>query len=263
MKNLKKFIVVTLIFAMTLSMAACGKKKESTKDNTPVEPISVMGDAKENTLKLSPNGSILEISCEDYSATGVDDAALEDFIKKATDEYNYKYGSDKVDFVEYKNEQGFVRTAIQYKDIEDYNRFNSLDLDVTLYDADTPDQILRDEIASENDATPVVEAEEISEEELAMAGYSLDDLEALEQGGGDASATDAIATFTDASSGSEVKSSDISGDNLMMIVTEEPMNFVINGGTVLYTNSHAETLDSNKARSLGKGKAVIVYAFEF
>ena len=269
MRKLKNTILGILIGTLIFTQTSCGKQEEvTTTEEEKIIPVSVMGDITENTLKISPNGTILEIACEDYKDTSVDVSNLSNFIKSEVDEFNYKNGEEKVKFIEYNEENGFVRTALQYSDINSYNEFNSLDVQISLYKADVPNEILRAELASENDAKPVVMKPKVSEEELAEAGYSLEDLEKLEQQENKAavdtaSISDAIATLTDATSGNVLNSNDISGDSLMMIVTDEQINIVVNSGKVRYANKYADITGENSASTLGKGKSVVVYEYEF
>ena len=262
-----KLVAVCLIFVMLLSTASCGKKDENTSDE-PVEAVSVMGDIRENTLKLSPNGSILEIACEDYSGTSVDVTGLEQYIKSEIDKYNSETGTNDVTFTEYKEENGFVRTAISYSNMDAYNDFNALDILVSLYNKDEVDEIAKEYTASQTDAAVAapIDTADISEEELAAAGYDLEDLEELEEEQdipGISTSTDAVATFTDASTKETVKSGDIDNSSYMMIVTSEKYNFVFNGGKVLYTNRFCEALNENTVSASGDGKSIIIYTYEF
>ena len=131
------------------------------------------------------------------------------------------------------------------------------------------DEILKEELASAQDATPVVQTapEDINEEELLEAGYSMEDIEEIESGSmdleGTATETDAIATFTDAATLSTVNSDEIEGASYMMLITDEPYVYSVNGGKILYYNKHAELVDSSTIKADGVGKTIVIYEFNY
>jgi hypothetical protein len=257
---------MTLIMGLT----ACGKKK----DDGPVEKISVIGDVNETTLKLNANGSVIEIACEDFAHTeaAIDTSTLEEFIKSEIDKYNAEAGGNKITFLEYQNDDNFVRTAIQYIDIDTYNSFNLMELAMSEFNKEAADKIVKDEQASLTDAAKSIDMEEMSEEEkaeleeeLAGAGYNLEDIESglLDETASEGDADELVATFTDASTGSVVKSDEITDSSYMMIITDEPMNYYINGGKIVYYNKNCELVNETTVKVSGEGKAVIVYTFNF
>ena len=278
-KNAGRVLCGALVLAMAFSLTACGKKKEeASSENEIIQHISFIGDTNENTIKVSPNGIITEISVEDYSGTEIDTSSIENYVNSEIDKYNKDKGENEITLLEIDAQQSVVKTAIQYNDITAYNEFNGYDVTLAAYNKDEPDKIAQKEaaeIASSNDALPDFVEDDlanISEEELAAAGYTLDDLERLEEtlkeergektsSSDNASVTDAVATFTNASGQNVVESNQITGDTMMMLITDMDAKFIFNGGTVYYTNKHAELADENSARSLGDGKAVIVFDF--
>ena len=263
-------ICLLLVLTMILGLTACGKKK----DDGPVEQISVIGDVNETTLKLNANGSVIEIACEDFSHTDtpIDTSALEEFIKTEIASYNAEAGGNKITFLEYKNENNFVRTAIQYVDLETYNSFNMMELAMSEFNKDAADKVAKDEQASLTDAVQDVDMTDMSEEEkaelaeeLAGAGYSLEDLEdgMLEDVASEGDAEELMATFTDASTGGVIKSDEITDSSYMMVITDEPMNYYINGGKIVYYNKNCELVNETTVKVSGEGKAIIVYTFNF
>ena len=269
-KSYTKYICLVLIMTLIMGLTACGKKK----DDGPVEKISVIGDVNETTLKLNANGSVIEIACEDFAHTeaAIDTSTLEDFIKSEIDKYNAEAGGNKITFLEYQNEDNFVRTAIQYIDIDTYNSFNLMELAMSEFNKDAADKIVKDEQASLTDAAKSIDMEEMSEEEkaeleeeLAGAGYNLEDIESglLDETASEGDAEELVATFTDASTGSVVKSDEITDSSYMMIITDEPMNYYINGGKIVYYNKNCELVNETTVKVSGEGKAVIVYTFNF
>lgn len=269
-KSYTKYICLVLIMTLIMGLTACGKKK----DDGPVEKISVIGDVNETTLKLNANGSVIEIACEDFAhnEAAIDTSTLEDFIKSEIDKYNAEAGGTKITFLEYKNEDNFVRTAIQYTDIDTYNSFNLMELAMSEFNKEAADKIVKDEQASLTDAAKSIDMEEMSEEEkaeleeeLAGAGYNLEDIESglLDETASEGDADELVATFTDASTGSVVKSDEITDSSYMMIITDEPMNYYINGGKIVYYNKNCELVNETTVKVSGEGKAVIVYTFNF
>ena len=105
----------------------------------------------------------------------------------------------------------------------------------------------------------------ISQNLIVNPGCSLEDIEDIESGSmdleGTATETDAIATFTDAKTMSVVNSDEIEGASYMMVITDEPYVYSVNGGKILYYNKHAELIDDSTVRVDGKGKSVIIYEF--
>ncbi len=269
-KSYTKYICLVLIMTLIMGLTACGKKK----DDGPVEKISVIGDVNETTLKLNANGSVIEIACEDFAHTeaAIDTSTLEEFIKSEIDKYNAEAGGNKITFLEYQNDDNFVRTAIQYIDIDTYNSFNLMELAMSEFNKEAADKIVKDEQASLTDAAKSIDMEEMSEEEkaeleeeLAGAGYNLEDIESglLDETASEGDADELVATFTDASTGSVVKSDEITDSSYMMIITDEPMNYYINGGKIVYYNKNCELVNETTVKVSGEGKAVIVYTFNF
>ena len=256
--NMKKLGLLLLIALLSFTLAGCAwkKDKDEAEEEEYVRP-STIGDVDETTLKINPNGTLTEIAVEDFSGTDIDTAGIESFINEEIDAYNNEAGVSKISLIEFQENDGVVKTAIQYSDVASYNEFNMMDITIALYDATSADDILKEELASAQDATPAVTAAptEINEEELLEAGYSLEDLE------GTATETDAIATFTDAKTMSVVNSDEIEGASYMMVITDEPYVYSVNGGKILYYNKHAELIDDSTVRVDGKGKSVIIYEF--
>ena len=255
-------ISIFMIVIMLFSLAGCGKKKE---EDVEIEKVSYIGDITENTLQFNSDGTLLEISCEDFSGTEVDTSNLESYIKSEIDTFNAQEGVDKVSFKEYIEENGLVRTAIQFSDIDAFNAFNGMSLEISMYKPDPADEIVKAEAASASDAIVTVEADEINEEELAEAGYDIDDLESLEEEVASESDADlpTVATFTDASTFDVINSDEINGDSFMMVVTDEPMNYNIKDGKILFFNKYAELVDESTAKATENGKSVIVYKFNY
>ena len=255
---------LVLIFTLIFSLSACGKEKNV--DDVVIDKTSIIGDINENTIKLNPNGTVIEISCEDFSDSSVDISTLEDFVNSEIDNYNTEAGVSKISLVEYQEKGGLVKTAIQYSDVATFNAFNMSDMIQGLYNAGLAEDALVSEVTSSNDAlTQNIEVSEINEEELLEAGYNLDDIESgvLEEAITGATITDAVATLTDANDLSVVEASEIDDDSYMMVITSDPAVFTINTGVIVYYSKNSELIDSSTVRVFGGDKAVIVYKFYY
>lgn len=254
----KRVIGLVLACTMILGLGGCGKNKKEVK---PANGVSIIGDITENTVKLSPNGIVTEISCQDYSETGTDISGLKDYIDEEIKNYNDSKGSTKISIVEYVEDDKSAKIALQYTDFEAYVDFNKLDSELVPYDS----QVIIDMVAAElkaEDDKPAIDTSNVNLEELAEAGYDIEDLENGVLGGdvSEASATDA-ATLTDAVSNNVVKAGDVDPTNLMMLITNENLNYSINSGKVLYYNSKAIYVNENTVLTTGDGKAIIVFSF--
>jgi hypothetical protein len=88
-----------------------------------------IGDVNTNTMTVNEDGSILEIACQDFSGVTYDISGLEDTIKSEIEDYRTKNGETddnaSVELLQYENENGFVRAAIRYSNLDNYNRFNN------------------------------------------------------------------------------------------------------------------------------------------
>ncbi len=243
---------------------SCGLNNNKEVDEPAVNTTSTIGDISKDTIKLSMNGSITEISCENYKEDDISVDGLDKYINNEIDTYNESRGASKVTLIEYKDDGETVKIAIQYSDIDTYNDFNNTAMGVSLYNKSEVSRIFDEDNAKHPKAKAYVDTTEISEEELAAAGYSLEDIKEL-QSSTDAAAseTDAVATFTDASTASTVTLDDIEGDSYMMLTTDTDVDIIINGGNVLYVNKYGEITGDNSADLSGEGTAILVYSYNY
>lgn len=122
MKITKKNLCVIFMVLVLTMMVGCGKKnKNGLKDE------NVIGDISSNTLIINEDGSIREIACQDFSSPEYDISGLKDDIEKQVSEYCNEHSKGAVSFLEYKEEAGVVRVALDYKSSADYNAFNGTD----------------------------------------------------------------------------------------------------------------------------------------
>ncbi len=264
MKKHVKLFAGLLSIMMCGGLVSCGLPGKEVVDEPAVNTTSTIGDISKDTIKLSMNGSITEISCENYKEDGISVIGLEEYINNEINVYNESRGASKVTLIEYKDDGSVVKTAIQYSDIDTYNEFNNTDVNISLYNKSEVSRLFEEDNAKHPKAVSYVKAEEISEEELAAAGYSLEDIKAMQSStDATASETDAVATFTDAASASTVLFDEIEGDSYMMLTTGLDVDVIINGGNVLYINKYGEVISDNTADLSGEGKAIVVYSYNY
>lgn len=267
-EGLKKVLVLSMAVSLMLgSVVGCGKKVEETNEKIP--EVNYVGSATSNTLTLYPDGSLMEVACEDYSDANFLYQDLQNYIDTEINSYNQKEGVSKISLLQYQDAFGLIKTAIKYSDFDTYVSFNNMEMKLTAYDVNQADEIAKEEaekrlqISSSTDTTSNVK-HEISAEELAEAGYSLEQIQAAEEGSAAAelsegiSVEDTVATFTDVDTQKVVKSSEISTDGNMMLIVDEKMDIRLESGKILYTNEHA-SVEGGVATTDGSGTAIIVF----
>ncbi len=274
--NVSKMIVAVLIAVLlTGTLSGCGKTV--VKSTTETAKIDYLDGISENTIEVSSDGSIIEVSVEDFSDASVTDSDVKKYINDKITEFNQKEGADKVSLLEFSMNGSTAKCAVKYLDVSSYSKFDNTYFSLSLYNVASANDAAIEEAASVNDAAEkkaeavanaAKKSGEVSESELAEAGYSAEDL----KNGELASASDPVkatdltqvkATFTDASGNENITSDKISADNNMMIITSVDSDISFIDGTVLYTNKHAEVLDSGKVHTDGSGKAVIIFKFQY
>ena len=79
---------------------------------------------QENTLTINKDGTILDISVEDFSEGNYDMSNLEQFIRDEVTDYNAKNGDDRVVLNELNTDNKLARLELLYQSMDDYNAFN-------------------------------------------------------------------------------------------------------------------------------------------
>lgn len=260
----RKAAVLLLGAVLCIGLTGCGKSKDKEPEKT-----DYIGNVTQDTITLYGDGSIIEIACEDYSGVAFDYSDLEQYIKDEVADYNSRAGQDKITFLQYSDEGGVVRTALQYSDMDTYNDFNKTSYWITDYDAALCDELAQAKIKadrkdSETSGGTEGELSAMSEEELAEIGLSAEDLE-KEEVVETISEETVLATFTDAASGSEISSAQIqeasdAGTPYKMIRIDSKLYFSLPDGEILYMNSHAAASDPQNAHTDGIGEAIIIYS---
>ena len=116
MKLKKRYLCAVLMIFVLVMITGCGKKEQKVEN--------VIGDICDNSIIIQDDGSIREIACQDFSSPEYDISGLKAEIENQVSDYCGKHSNNAVKFLEYKEETGFVRVALDYKSIEDYNSFN-------------------------------------------------------------------------------------------------------------------------------------------
>lgn len=272
----KTAFAVFLCFGLAGALAGCGKTRGQTEkpaENVPVSSDPALSDITENTILLAADGSVTEYAVEDFGPAGISPEGAEDYIRQEAEAVNQKAGTTRISLDEYQEEGDLVKTKIRYSDMETYNQFNHLDYRLSVFEATEADAAAADEVRQKTaaESRQKVETENISQEELAEAGYQLSDLETGKIGGAspdDASAGDAVqATFTDAA-GTVYTSSDVqdSGNTTcMMLMTPEKVRIILKDGVVDYVGRHASFsgTEKNEAATDGEGEAALVFHFTY
>lgn len=106
-----KHLLVGLVLG-TVLLTGCGSK---------------MNSITENTIIIEKDGTISDVSVEDYSTGNYDMAGLEAFINDEIADYNSEAGDGSVVLEKLDTESELVKLQLSYSDIEDYNAFNNTD----------------------------------------------------------------------------------------------------------------------------------------
>ena len=84
----------------------------------------------ENTLVINKNGSLVEVSVEDFKDSKVSADKLSAYIDEQIEAYNNEAGNViKKKFID-TEDMSHVKLVVQYKDIDSFNGFNLLDYSI-------------------------------------------------------------------------------------------------------------------------------------
>ena len=254
-KRTGKKVFIGLLLVTLMILPSCGKKEEATTTEPDViSKKEYIGTTGRNTIRISPDGNVLEISIEDYSSVNYKEDELKKYIETEVNDYNQKIGVNKVSFRELKTEGNVVKVALSYSDLDTYAAFNGMDISLTAYSAEKADRVAREEAEQNKADEKNTETPAISQAELLEAGYEPGELPKPEE------PTEAEKVvkeeFTDAS-GVKVTSDKVPAGGNMMLKTSERIAVELENGQILYTNHHA-TIQDGTAMTDGEETAVIV-----
>ncbi len=240
-----------LLLCLAFALCGCGKKEADTEV---IEEQDLIGTTAENTIRISENGAITEIAVEDYTGSTYKLTEIRQFIRDEVAAFNQKKGVEKVSFLQIRDDQGIVKTALSYSDINSFNEFNQMDVRLTVYSAETANQLAEEE-KQKHEVTSTEEKRELSEAELAEAGY---DPSQMEKQDIDSLVEEkaVTATLTDGN-GNTVNADSLDANEKMMLVTDEKLAVELTSGKLLYANQHASIRD-NTAKTDGQGTALVV-----
>lgn len=88
-----------------------------------------------NTITIEKDGTIADISVEDFSDGNYDMTKLENFIDAEVADYNSQAGEGSITLDKLETENKLVKLQLNYADMEDYNAFNHTEYELTDFDA--------------------------------------------------------------------------------------------------------------------------------
>lgn len=77
-----------------------------------------------NTITIEKDGTIQDISVEDFSDGNYNMANLEEFINTEISDYNSKAGEGSIVLDSIQTDSSLIKLQLSYADMEDYNAFN-------------------------------------------------------------------------------------------------------------------------------------------
>lgn len=85
----------------------------------------------ENTMTIKKDGTIVDVSVEDYSDGNYSMTELETFVTDEIAEYNNKHGENRV-ILDYLNTDNNIgKLQLSYSGMQDYNRFNHTEYELS------------------------------------------------------------------------------------------------------------------------------------
>lgn len=78
----------------------------------------------ENTITIEKDGSIRDVSVEDFSDGSYDMTKLEEYINTEITEYNSQAGENRIVLDEIQTDSSIVKLQLFYTNMDDYNAFN-------------------------------------------------------------------------------------------------------------------------------------------
>ena len=109
-----KGIVAALLVAVMIT--ACGGQQS-------VEYSS-------NTMTICKDGTIQDLSIDDFSSGNYDMGKLEQFVKDEIERYNASSGDGSITVEDLNTNNKHVRLTLNYRSMEDFNQFNDKDYSI-------------------------------------------------------------------------------------------------------------------------------------
>lgn len=213
----KRTFAAGLALVLMLSAGACRKEEQETVTEEP-DYVSMYS---ETTLTIGEDGTVSEVIVE-KEGEGFVYSDFETFVRG-----NIKAYGKGAELLQIKEDEGTVRAAIVYDDLDTYNDFNNVYISI--------EKAEQSALGTESDA-------------LATGNDAA--LDEAEKTG--------VATFTDAS-GSEVNENDALSGGGFIVTCDIPVTMKISGASFRYTDSHCTIISDDTARFSGNGTSRAIY----
>ncbi len=135
----RKGILIGLLFGIVL-LAGCSKGLDSFEANT---------------MTIGKDGTIQDVSVEDFSDGNYDMNNLESFINDEIADYNDSAGTESIILGQFETENKLAKLQLNYTTMEDYNNFNNTDYSLTSF----ADSTISGSVTSVSDGSSVAIAD--------------------------------------------------------------------------------------------------------
>ena len=136
MLRMKKNVIMLLAALMVLCQAGCTVPFRIGQSEDEEASFDYTGQYDMDTLIFEKDGHLTEIAVDDYSSENFEYGDLEQYIKNSIDQFNLRESSKKITFLQYSDDNGIIRSAIRYSNVDAYNKFNNFESEFSLYDAE-------------------------------------------------------------------------------------------------------------------------------
>lgn len=104
-----------------------------------------------NTMTIEKDGTIQDVSVEDFSDGDYDMDNLESFISEEVTDYNTSAGAEHITLVRLETENKLAKLQLNYLTMEDYNSFNHTDYVLTSF----ADAVISGNVTSVSDGSRI------------------------------------------------------------------------------------------------------------
>ncbi len=108
-----KGILLLSAVCFVLMLGGCGTKDVTSYD--------------QNTLTIGKDGTIKEVSVENFADGNYNMQELEQFVSSEISTYNQTAGGERITLVELNTDNKLAKLQLNYASMEDYNQFNRKD----------------------------------------------------------------------------------------------------------------------------------------
>lgn len=147
---MKKPLYIILVAIMGACCITGCKKGASMK----------LSDLNESTILLLGNGKVQGASVEEFDKSYYDKDELKDFVKNDIDTFNAKDGNEEaVKLEEFNVSDKTAKVLLSYKDIAEYNEYNSSDIQVLTMEEAVEKNVLPDTLLDVLNSSEVSKAD--------------------------------------------------------------------------------------------------------